>query len=98
MDAVRAFAAGAGIPHASTDFDDAIETAEKPGDAGPYASSSTGSAPARAMCGGCCGRGAFSDAPGRAGEIGPGDPYYAELHGGAQGWAPDTAREEEAHA
>ncbi|MEU0804967.1 Gfo/Idh/MocA family oxidoreductase [Streptomyces sp. NPDC005970] len=41
---------------------------------------------------------AFTDAPVRAGEIGPGDPYYTELHGGAQGWAPDTARKEEAHA
>ncbi|GAA0692755.1 Gfo/Idh/MocA family oxidoreductase [Streptomyces malaysiensis subsp. malaysiensis] len=41
---------------------------------------------------------AFTDTPVRAGEIGPGDPYYTELHGGAQGWAPDTARKEEAHA
>lgn len=31
-------------------------------------------------------------------EIGPGDPSHTELHGGAQGWAPDTARKEEAHA
>ncbi|WP_078957607.1 Gfo/Idh/MocA family protein [Streptomyces glaucescens] len=31
---------------------------------------------------------AFTDATVRRGEIGPGDPYYTELHGGAPGWAP----------
>ncbi|CAL9641726.1 D-apiose dehydrogenase [Streptomyces sp. enrichment culture] len=31
---------------------------------------------------------AFTDTTVRRGEIGPGDPYYAELHGGAPGWAP----------
>ncbi|MGW7236282.1 Gfo/Idh/MocA family protein [Streptomyces sp. NPDC054804] len=31
---------------------------------------------------------AFTDTTVRAGEIGPGDPYYTALHGGAQGWAP----------
>ncbi|MCX3064055.1 Gfo/Idh/MocA family protein [Streptomyces beihaiensis] len=31
---------------------------------------------------------AFTDATVRAGEIGPGDPYYTALHGGAPGWAP----------
>ncbi|MGW2339770.1 Gfo/Idh/MocA family protein [Streptomyces sp. NPDC001661] len=31
---------------------------------------------------------AFTDTTVRAGEIGPGDPYYTELHGGAPGWAP----------
>ncbi|MEU1305886.1 Gfo/Idh/MocA family protein [Streptomyces shenzhenensis] len=41
---------------------------------------------------------AFTDAPVRAGEIGPGDPYYTALHGGAQGWAPAEARKEEASA
>ncbi|MFI6348221.1 Gfo/Idh/MocA family protein [Streptomyces sp. NPDC050560] len=39
---------------------------------------------------------AFTDAPVRAGEVGPGDPYYTVLHGGAPGWAPVTTREEEA--
>ncbi|MFG3257177.1 Gfo/Idh/MocA family protein [Streptomyces sp. NPDC048172] len=39
---------------------------------------------------------AFTDAPVRAGEIGPGDPYYTALHGGAPGWAP--ALKEEEHA
>ncbi|MGW0836171.1 Gfo/Idh/MocA family protein [Streptomyces prunicolor] len=36
---------------------------------------------------------AFTDTTVRAGEIGPGDPYYTALHGGAPGWAP-VAREE----
>ncbi|MFJ6833952.1 Gfo/Idh/MocA family protein [Streptomyces sp. NPDC091209] len=31
---------------------------------------------------------AFTDTTVRAGEIGPGDPYYTALHGGAPGWAP----------
>ncbi|MDQ0936062.1 Gfo/Idh/MocA family protein [Streptomyces turgidiscabies] len=31
---------------------------------------------------------AFTDTTVRAGDIGPGDPYYAALHGGAPGWAP----------
>ncbi|MFD5627371.1 Gfo/Idh/MocA family protein [Streptomyces sp. NPDC127072] len=31
---------------------------------------------------------AFTDTTVRAGEIGPGDPYYTALHGGAAGWAP----------
>ncbi|WP_338694166.1 Gfo/Idh/MocA family oxidoreductase [Streptomyces sp. Q6] len=31
---------------------------------------------------------AFTDVTVRAGEIGPGDPYYTALHGGAPGWAP----------
>ncbi|WP_328441695.1 Gfo/Idh/MocA family oxidoreductase [Streptomyces sp. NBC_00444] len=31
---------------------------------------------------------AFTDATVKAGEIGPGDPYYAAMHGGAPGWAP----------
>lgn len=35
---------------------------------------------------------AFTGAPVRAGEIGPGDPYYTALHGGAPGWAPGTTR------
>ncbi|MBQ0854602.1 Gfo/Idh/MocA family oxidoreductase [Streptomyces sp. BH-SS-21] len=38
---------------------------------------------------------AFTDTTVRAGEIGPGDPYYTELHGGAPGWAPATPSEEE---
>ncbi|MFE6823811.1 Gfo/Idh/MocA family protein [Streptomyces sp. NPDC057690] len=33
---------------------------------------------------------AFTDTTVRRGEIGPGDPYYTALHGGAPGWAPDT--------
>ncbi|MEV5494927.1 Gfo/Idh/MocA family oxidoreductase [Nonomuraea fuscirosea] len=41
---------------------------------------------------------AFTDAPVLAGEIGPGDPYYTALHGGAPGWAPAAPREEEEHA
>lgn len=40
---------------------------------------------------------AFTDTPVRAGDIGPGDPYYTELHGGAPGWAPATTRKEEDH-
>ncbi len=31
---------------------------------------------------------AFTGATVRRGEIGPGDPYYTALHGGAPGWAP----------
>jgi predicted dehydrogenase len=31
---------------------------------------------------------AFTDTTVRSGEIGPGDPYYTALHGGAPGWAP----------
>lgn len=31
---------------------------------------------------------AFTDVTVRRGEIGPGDPYYTALHGGAPGWAP----------
>ncbi|GAA1376450.1 Gfo/Idh/MocA family protein [Streptomyces beijiangensis] len=31
---------------------------------------------------------AFTDTTVRAGTIGPGDPYYTALHGGAPGWAP----------
>ncbi|MFF5896843.1 Gfo/Idh/MocA family protein [Streptomyces argenteolus] len=31
---------------------------------------------------------AFTGATVRAGDIGPGDPYYRALHGGATGWAP----------
>ncbi|MFG3161105.1 Gfo/Idh/MocA family protein [Streptomyces sp. NPDC048232] len=41
---------------------------------------------------------AFTDTTVRAGDIGPGDPYYTELHGGAPGWAPAGTREEEDHA
>ncbi|PSK99967.1 putative dehydrogenase [Murinocardiopsis flavida] len=41
---------------------------------------------------------AFTGAPVSAGEIGPGDPYYTELHGGAPGWAPADTREEEDRA
>ncbi|MFE3742212.1 Gfo/Idh/MocA family protein [Streptomyces sp. NPDC059134] len=41
---------------------------------------------------------AFTDAPVHAGEIGPGDPYYTALHGGAPGWAPAAPREEEDRA
>ncbi|MGW0785011.1 Gfo/Idh/MocA family protein [Streptomyces sp. NPDC002913] len=33
---------------------------------------------------------AFTGATVRAGDIGPGDPYYAALHGGAPGWAPES--------
>ena len=40
---------------------------------------------------------AFTDSTVRAGEIGPGDPYYPQLHGGAPGWAPAT-REHQEHA
>ncbi|MBP0457105.1 Gfo/Idh/MocA family protein [Streptomyces montanisoli] len=38
---------------------------------------------------------AFTDAPVHAGDIGPGDPYYTELHGGAPGWAPAGSGEED---
>jgi hypothetical protein len=41
---------------------------------------------------------AFTGTPVRAGDIGPGDPYYTELHGGAPGWAPAATREEEDRA
>lgn len=41
---------------------------------------------------------AFTDTTVRAGEIGPGDPYYTALHGGAPGWAPGTAGSEEISA
>ncbi|RII20554.1 putative oxidoreductase YcjS [Streptomyces sp. YIM 130001] len=41
---------------------------------------------------------AFTDTLVRAGEIGPGDPYYTELHGGAPGWAPATTGKEEDNA
>ncbi len=41
---------------------------------------------------------AFTGTPVRAGDIGPGDPYYTELHGGAPGWAPAVTREEEDRA
>ena len=36
---------------------------------------------------------AFTDTTVRAGEIGPGDPYYTVLHGGAPGWAPAATEE-----
>jgi hypothetical protein len=35
---------------------------------------------------------AFTDTTVRAGEIGPGDPYYTAMHGGAPGWAPMVAQ------
>lgn len=41
---------------------------------------------------------AFTDTPVPAGEIGPGDPYYTALHGGAPGWAPADSRTEQDHA
>ncbi|MFD6286186.1 Gfo/Idh/MocA family protein [Streptomyces sp. NPDC060205] len=45
---------------------------------------------------------AFTDTTVRAGEIGPGDPFYTALHGGAPGWDPATpatpATHEEASA
>ncbi|MFB7593782.1 Gfo/Idh/MocA family protein [Streptomyces sp. NPDC056160] len=41
---------------------------------------------------------AFTDATVRAGGIGPGDPYYTQLHGGAPGWAPTASREEKTPA
>ncbi|MFE1048445.1 Gfo/Idh/MocA family protein [Streptomyces olivaceus] len=41
---------------------------------------------------------AFTGATVRAGEVGPGDPYYTELHGRAPGWAPAAVREEEDQA
>ncbi|WP_370622893.1 Gfo/Idh/MocA family protein [Streptomyces tsukubensis] len=36
---------------------------------------------------------AFTDTTVLAGEIGPGDPFYPALHGGAPGWAPTKAQE-----
>ncbi|MEU0672009.1 Gfo/Idh/MocA family oxidoreductase [Streptomyces sp. NPDC006172] len=33
---------------------------------------------------------AFTDVTVKRGEIGPGDPFYTALHGGAPGWAPAT--------
>ncbi|MFI6014742.1 Gfo/Idh/MocA family protein [Streptomyces sp. NPDC051243] len=36
---------------------------------------------------------AFTDATVRAGEIGPGDPFHAAMHGNASGWAPVTAEQ-----
>lgn len=41
---------------------------------------------------------AFTDTTVRAGDIGPGDPYYTALHGGAPGWAPAETHTEEARA
>ncbi|MGW6353711.1 Gfo/Idh/MocA family protein [Streptomyces sp. NPDC055092] len=38
---------------------------------------------------------AFTDTPVRAGDIGPGDPYYTALHGDAPGWAPAEPAQEE---
>jgi predicted dehydrogenase len=38
---------------------------------------------------------AFTDTPVRAGDIGPGDPYYTALHGDAPGWAPAETHQEE---
>lgn len=38
---------------------------------------------------------AFTGTTVRAGEIGPGDPYYTALHGEAPGWAPAGAPEED---
>ncbi|WP_217167918.1 Gfo/Idh/MocA family protein [Streptomyces sp. AC512_CC834] len=40
---------------------------------------------------------AFTGTTVRAGDIGPGDPYYTELHGGAPGWAPAATVKEEDH-
>jgi predicted dehydrogenase len=34
---------------------------------------------------------AFTDTTVKAGEIGPGDPFYTAMHGGAPGWAPAAA-------
>ena len=36
---------------------------------------------------------AFTDTTVRAGEIGPGDPFYTAMHGDAPGWAPVVAEE-----
>lgn len=36
---------------------------------------------------------AFTDTTVRAGDIGPGDPFYTALHGGAPGWAPEGTGE-----
>lgn len=41
---------------------------------------------------------AFTDQPVRAGDIGPGDPYYTQLHGGAPDWAPAGSRKEDDQA
>ncbi|MEV1023304.1 Gfo/Idh/MocA family oxidoreductase [Streptomyces sp. NPDC050264] len=41
---------------------------------------------------------AFTDTPVHAGDIGPGDPFYTDLHGGAPGWAPVTPGKEETPA
>jgi predicted dehydrogenase len=38
---------------------------------------------------------AFTDTTVRRGEVGPGDPYYTALHGGAPGWAPGTVTVDE---
>ncbi|MFD8730337.1 Gfo/Idh/MocA family protein [Streptomyces sp. NPDC059611] len=40
-------------------------------------------------------RSAFTGTTVRPGDIGPGDPYYTALHGGAPGWAPAGAQEED---
>ncbi|MFD1829536.1 Gfo/Idh/MocA family protein [Streptomyces desertarenae] len=37
---------------------------------------------------------AFTGLPVRAGEIGPGDPYYTAMHGGHPDWAPHTPAKE----
>ncbi|MEV6167474.1 Gfo/Idh/MocA family oxidoreductase [Streptomyces sp. NPDC051954] len=36
---------------------------------------------------------AFTDTTVKAGEIGPGDPFYVAMHGGVAGWAPAGAEE-----
>ncbi|MFJ2902721.1 Gfo/Idh/MocA family protein [Streptomyces sp. NPDC087212] len=36
---------------------------------------------------------AFTDATVRAGEIGPGDPFFTSMHGDAPGWAPAAVQE-----
>ncbi|MGN9761484.1 Gfo/Idh/MocA family protein [Streptomyces sp. SD31] len=36
---------------------------------------------------------AFTDTTVKAGEIGPGDPFYAAMHGGAPGWAPGVGEQ-----
>lgn len=41
---------------------------------------------------------AFTGTPVRTGDVGPGDPYYTALHGGAPGWAPAESLKEEEHA
>ncbi|MET8883794.1 Gfo/Idh/MocA family protein [Streptomyces rubiginosohelvolus] len=40
-------------------------------------------------------RSAFTGTTVRPGDIGPGDPYYTALHGGAPDWAPAGAQEED---